>query len=58
MIILKCILIALGAVITFFSKMIAEAILNGKREPNEADLVYIKLVGFACVLAAAIMILI
>ena len=58
MIIAKCVLIALGGLITFFSKLIAEAILSNKREVNEADIVYIKLIGFACILAAAIMILI
>jgi hypothetical protein len=51
-------LIVSGAFITFFSKLIAEAILSNKREVNEADIVYIKLIGFACILAAAIMILI
>ena len=43
-----------GAFVTFASKVIAEAILSGRREPNEADIVYIKLVGFALILAAAI----
>ncbi len=58
MIIIAYVLIALGSFITFFSKLIAEAILSNKREVNEADFLYIKLVGFACILAAAIMILI
>ena len=58
MIIIAYILIALGAFATFFSKTIAEAILSEKREPNEADIVYIKLAGFACVIAAGLMILI
>ena len=51
-----CILMVFGAMITFFSRKIAEFILIGKREVNEADTVYIKLVGFAFVLAAAIII--
>ncbi len=51
-----CILMVFGAMITFFSRKIAELILSGKREVNEADIVYIKLVGFAFVLAAAIII--
>ena len=58
MIIVTYVLIALGAFITFFSKLIARAILSDKREVNEADIIYIKLIGFACILAAAIMILI
>lgn len=58
MIIIAYVLIALGVFITFFSKLIAEVILSNKREVNEADIVYIKLIGFACILAAAIMILI
>ena len=58
MIIIAYMLIALGVFITFFSKLIAEVILSNKREVNEADIVYIKLIGFACILAAAIMILI
>ena len=58
MIIIAYMLIASGAFITFFSKLIAEAILSNKREVNEADMVYIKLVGFVFILAAAIMILI
>ena len=57
MIIIAYVLIALGAAITFLSGKIAKAILKNKREPNEADIVYIKLVGFACILASAIMIL-
>ena len=39
MIIIAYVLIALGSFITFFSKLIAEAILSNKREVNEADLV-------------------
>ena len=58
MIIAMYILIVLGAFITFFSKTIAQALLSNKREVNEADMIYIKLVGFVFILAAAIMILI
>ena len=58
MIIIAYVLIALGAFITFFSKLIAQAILSDKREVNEADVIYIKLIGFLFILAAAIMILI
>ena len=58
MIIAMYILIVLGAFITFFSKTIARALLSNKREVNEADMIYIKLVGFVFILAAAIMILI
>ena len=57
MIIISYVLIALGVFITFFSKIIAEAILSNKREVNQADIIYIKLVGFACILAAAVMVL-
>jgi len=58
MIIIAYVLIALGAAITFMSGKIAKAILKNKREPNEADIVYIKLVGFACILASVLMIFI
>ena len=58
MIIIAYVLIALGAAITFLSGKIAKAILKNKREPNEADIVYIKLVGFACILASVLMIFI
>ena len=51
-----CILMVFGAMITFLSRKIADFILSEKREVNEADIVYIKLVGFAFVLAAAIII--
>ena len=57
MIIIAYILIVLGAFFTFFSKMISKAILNDKREPNEADNACIKLGGFVCMVVAAIMIL-
>lgn len=56
MIILSCILIILGACITFFSKKISQVILSKKREPNEADIVYTKLVGFALILAATLIV--
>ena len=58
MIIIAYILIALGAAITFLSGPIATKILKDKREPNEADIVYTKLVGFACILASVLMIFI
>ena len=58
MIIIAYVLIALGAAITFLSGKIAKAILKNKREPNEADIVYTKLVGFACILASVLMIFI
>lgn len=48
------ILAATGAFITFASKSIADVIFSGKREVNDADIVYIKLVGFALILAAAL----
>ena len=57
MIIIAYVLVVVGALITFLSGTIATKILKEKREPNEADIVYIKLVGFACILASAIMIL-
>ena len=58
MIIIAYILIVLGALITFLSSPIATKILANKREPNEADIVYTKLVGFACILASVLMIFI
>ena len=58
MIIIAYILIVLGALITFLSGTIATKILANKREPNEADIVYTKLVGFACILASVLMIFI
>ena len=54
MIIIAYVLIASGAFITFFSKLIAEVVLSNKREVKEADMAN----GFACILAAAVMILI
>lgn len=53
---LICILMVFGAVITFLSRKIADIVLDGKRETNEADIVYIKLIGFACILIAAILV--
>ena len=58
MIIIAYVLIVLGIILTFFSKITAEVILREKREANEADIVYIKSAGFICTLVAAIMILI
>ncbi len=58
MIIIACILIAFGAVLTFFAKPIAETILSGKREPAEADITYAKLAGFVLVLVGAIVVFI
>ncbi len=52
------ILAVAGAFITFASKTIADVIFSGKREPNEADIVYVKLVGFALILAAALIVFI
>lgn len=57
MIIIGFILIILGALVTFCSSKIASALLSKKREPNEADIVYTKLVGFALILAAALIII-
>ncbi len=51
---LVALLLFLGAGIAYGSKKIASRILQGKREPNEADTVYIKLIGFSIVLVAAI----
>lgn len=51
---LVALLLFLGAGIAYDSKKIASKILQGKREPNEADTVYIKLIGFSIVLVAAI----
>ena len=56
MIIIACILIAFGALLTFLSKSVAETILSGKREPTEADITYTKLSGFALVLVGAILV--
>jgi len=58
MIIYVYVLMALGALVTFFSGKVAELILLSKRQPNEADIVYTKLVGFLCVLTAVILIFI
>lgn len=51
---LSVIFLIAGAVITYSSKKIAFRLLYGKREPNDADNVYVKLVGFALILIAAI----
>lgn len=51
---ISIILLVLGAVITYGSKKIAAKMLKNKREPNDADIVYIKLTGFALILIAAI----
>ncbi len=56
MMIISFILIILGAFVTFGSKKISQAILSKKREPNEADIVYTKLFGFALILASALMV--
>lgn len=48
------ILIVLGGLITFLAKTIAGKIIGDKREINDADVVYVKLVGFALVIAAAV----
>ena len=52
--ILVALLLLAGAIIAYGSKSIASKILQGKREPNDADIVYVKLVGFAIVLLSAI----
>ncbi len=56
MIIIEFILVFFGAFVTFFSEKVAKAILKNKRKPNEADIVYTKLVGFASILAATLMV--
>ena len=52
--VLVVILLIIGAVISYGSKRIASKILQGKREPNDADNIYVKLVGYVLVLVAAI----
>ena len=52
------ILAVAGAFITFGSKMIADFVLSGKREPNEADTVIVKAVGLAFVIAAFVVALV
>jgi len=52
--ILVALLLLIGAIIAYGSKSIASRILQGKREPNDADTVYIKLIGYVIVLVAAI----
>lgn len=52
--VLVVLLLLIGAITSYGSKKIASKILQGKREPNEADTVYIKLIGFSIVLVAAI----
>lgn len=48
------ILAVTGAFITFGSKTIADFFLSDKREPNDADIVYIKSCGLVFILAAVI----
>ncbi len=55
--ILVILLLFIGAFISYGSKKIACKILQNKREPNDADTVYIKLIGFLIVLVAAIIML-
>ena len=52
--VLVVLLLLIGAITSYGSKSIASKILQGKREPNEADTVYIKLIGFSIVLVSAI----
>ncbi len=55
---LAIVLLVLGACISYGAKLIVPKILSGKREANDADYVYVKLAGFALVLAAAVIILV
>ncbi len=52
--VLTILLLIVGAILSYGSKKIASKILQGKREPNDADIVYVKLIGYAIVLVAAI----
>ncbi|MBR2404723.1 MAG: hypothetical protein IKA95_03600 [Clostridia bacterium] len=55
--ILALVLLVLGACMSYASRLIVPKMLRGKREANDADYVYVKLAGFALVLAAAVIIL-
>ncbi len=48
------VLIVLGGLVTLLAKKIAGKIIAEKREINDADIVYVKLVGFVLVIAAAV----
>ena len=52
--VLTILLLIVGAILSYGSKKITSKILQGKREPNDADIVYVKLIGYAIVLVAAI----
>ena len=52
--ILALVLLVLGACMSYASRLIVSKMLRGKREANDADYVYVKLAGFALVLAAAV----
>jgi hypothetical protein len=52
--VITVILIVLGGLVTFLAKTIAGKIVGSKREINDADIVYVKLAGFALVIAAAV----
>jgi len=58
MIIIACILIAFGALLTFLSKPVANTILSGKREPTEVDISYVKLAGLGLVLVGSVLVFI
>ena len=52
--VITVILVVLGGLVTFLAKTIAGKIVGSKREINDADIVYVKLAGFALVIAAAV----
>lgn len=54
---LALVLLILGACVSYGSKLIVSKMLRGKREANDADYVYVKLAGFALVLAAVVILL-
>lgn len=52
--VIAVILIVAGGLVTLLAKNIAAKIIGDKREINDADIVYVKLIGFALVIAAAV----
>lgn len=54
---LALVLFVLGACVSYGSNFIVPKLLRDKREANDADYVYVKLAGFALVLAAVVIIL-
>ena len=52
--VIAVILIVLGGLVTLLAKNIAGKTVAGKREINDADIVYVKLVGFGLVIAAVV----